>query len=76
MTSRVSIELCRGVRRGLQGDPAFDLSGLRTPLDSSYTVARSGATCSGLLTGVNPELASRQQSTGRSEVDKGDNGNY
>jgi hypothetical protein len=58
-------------------DPAFDLTGLRAPLDSSYTVARSRATCSGLPTrGVNSELASRQQNTGGSEVDKGASGNY
>lgn len=73
MAPRVSIELCRV----FVGDPAFDLSGLRTPLDSSYTVVRSRATCSGLPTrGVNPELASSQQNTGGSEVDKGASGNY
>ena len=77
MASRVSIELCRAFIEGYKGIPAFDLTGLRAPLDSSYTVARSRATSSGLpIRGVNPELASRQQSTGRSEVDKGDNGNY
>jgi hypothetical protein len=43
MASRVSIELRRVFVEGYMWDLAFDLTGLRAPLDSSYTVVRSRA---------------------------------
>jgi DNA-3-methyladenine glycosylase II len=72
MASRVSIESCRAYFEGYEGNPAFDFSGLRTPLDSGYMGGAvqepPAAACPHV--GVDPKSTSRRQKTGRPEVDK------